>query len=222
MKMSSFIVEDKGGSFETTPVGSHLARCYRIVDVGTQKSEYQGQVKYLHKVMLGWEIHGVNEDGTPIKMMDGRSFVMFKNYTLSWSDKATLRIDLQAWRGRPFTAEEMRRFDLKTVLGAWCMLNVIERAGQDGKMYVNVANISPVPAMIKQAGLPAAVKKNEMFNLSEPDMEMFNTFSENLKKKIMASPEWEKLQGKKSSVQDAVNKHQPPMMEDEDDSFIPF
>ena len=220
--MSSFIVEDKGGSFETTPVGSHLARCYRIVDVGTQKSEYQGQVKYLHKVMLGWEIHGVNEDGTPIKMMDGRSFVMFKNYTLSWSDKATLRIDLQAWRGRPFTAEEMRRFDLKTVLGAWCMLNVIERAGQDGKMYVNVANISPVPAMIKQAGLPAAVKKNEMFNLSEPDMEMFNTFSENLKKKIMASPEWEKLQGKKSSVQDAVNKHQPPMMEDEDDSFIPF
>jgi hypothetical protein len=220
--MSSFIVEDKGGSFETTPVGSHLARCYRIVDVGTQKSEYQGQVKYLHKVMLGWEIHGVNDDGTPIKMMDGRPFAMFKNYTLSWSDKATLRIDLQAWRGRPFTAEEMRRFDLKTVLGAWCMLNVIERAGQDGKMYVNVANISPVPAMIKQAGLPAAVNKNEMFNLADPDMEMFNSFSDNLKKKIMASPEWEKLQGKKSSVQDAVNKHQPPMMEDEDSSDIPF
>jgi len=218
----SFYVEDKGGSFESTPVGSHLARCYRIVDVGTQKSEYQGQVKYLHKVMLGWEIHGVNDDGTPIKMKDGRPFAMFKNYTLSWSDKATLRIDLQAWRGRPFTAEEMRRFDLKTVLGAWCMLNVIERAGNDGKMYVNVANISPVPAMIKQAGLPAAVNKNEMFNLAEPDMEMFNTFSDNLKKKIMASPEWEKLQGKKSSVQEAVNKHQPPMMEDEDSSDIPF
>ena len=192
----SFYVEDTGGSFESTPVGSHLARCYRIVDVGTQKSEYQGQVKYLHKVMLGWEIHGVNDDGTPIKMKDGRPFAMFKNYTLSWSDKATLRIDLQAWRGRPFTAEEMRRFDLKTILGAWCMLNVIERLGNDGKMYVNVANISPVPAMIKQAGLPAAINKNEMFNLSEPDMEMFNSFSDNLKKKIQGSPEWQKLQGK--------------------------
>ena len=192
----SLIVEDTGGSFESTPVGSHLARCYRIVDLGTQKSEYQGQVKYLHKVMLGWEIHGVNDDGSPIKMKDGRPFAMFKNYTLSWSDKATLRIDLQAWRGRPFTAEEMRRFDLKTVLGAWCMLNVIERLGNDGKMYVNVANISPVPAMIKQAGLPAAINKNEMFNLSEPDMEMFNSFSDNLKKKIQGSPEWQKLQGK--------------------------
>ncbi len=215
----SFYVEDKGGSFESTPIGSHLARCYRIVDLGTQKSEYQGQVKYLHKVMLGWEIHGVNDDGTPIKMQDGRPFAMFKNYTLSWSDKATLRIDLQAWRGRPFTAEEMRRFDLKTILGAWCMLNVIERAGTDGKMYVNVANISPVPAMIKQAGLPTAINKNEMFNLSEPDMEMFNTFSDNLKKKIQGSPEWEKLQGKAKAAP-AANTPAPAGGVEDDD--IPF
>ena len=213
----SLIVEDTGGSFESTPTGSHLARCYRIVDVGTQKSEYQGQVKYLRKVMLGWEIHGVNDDGTPIKMKDGRPFAMFKNYTMSWSDKATLRIDLQAWRGKPFSAEEMRRFDLKTVLGAWCMLNVVERQGNDGKMYVNVANISPVPAMIKQAGLPAAVNKNEMFSLSEPDMEMFNTFSDSLKKKIQASPEWEKLQNKPKQTASA-----PALDDGFTDDDIPF
>ena len=50
----SFIVEDKGGDFERCPSGMHLGRCYRIIDLGTQKSEYMGQVKYLHKVMLGW------------------------------------------------------------------------------------------------------------------------------------------------------------------------
>ena len=216
----SFYVEDTGGSFESTPVGSHLARCYRIVDLGTQKSEYQGQVKYLHKVMLGWEIHGVNDDGTPIKMKDGRPFAMFKNYTLSWSDKATLRIDLQAWRGRPFTAEEMRRFDLKTILGAWCMLNVIERQGNDGKMYVNVANISPVPAMIKQAGLPAAVNKNEMFNLAEPDWVMFETFSDNLKKKIINSPEFEKHKAKGQNTTVAPTTAPAPDLGDDDD--IPF
>lgn len=212
----SFFVENSGGSFESTPVGSHLARCYRIVDLGTQKSEYMGQVKYLHKVMLGWEIHGMNEDGTPIKMKDGRPFAMFKNYTLSWADKATLRGDLQSWRGKPFTAEELRRFDLKTILGAWCMLNVIERAGTDGKMYVNVANISPVPAMIKQNGLPTAVNKNEMFNLSEPDMAMFETFSDNLKKKIQGSPEWEKLQNKPKAAAPS------PTEVTDDDSDIPF
>ena len=190
----SFFVEDKGG-FEVTPSGMHLARCYRIVDVGTQKSEYKGQVKFLHKIMIGWEILSTDEQGQPVRMKDGRPFAMFKNYTMSWSEKATLRGDLQSWRGKPFTQEELRRFDLKTVLGAYCMLNVIERAGNDGKMYVNVAGVSPVPAMIKQAGLPPAVNKNEIFNLSEPDMELFESFSDNLKNKIKSSPEGQKLFG---------------------------
>ena len=216
----SFIVEDNGGNFERCPQGMHLARCYRIIDLGTQKSEYMGQVKYLHKLMVGWEIHGMNDDGTPIKMKDGRPFAIFKNYTLSWSEKANLRLDLQSWRGRAFTREEMRRFDLKNVLGAWCMLNVIERSGQNGNTYSNVDGVTPVPAMIKQNGLPNAVNKNEIFNLTDPDMAMFEGFSDNLKKKIMASPEWEKLQGKKTS-QESANKHQPPLMEDED-SDIPF
>jgi hypothetical protein len=219
----SFIVEDTGGSFERCPEGMHLGRCYRIVDLGTQKSEYMGQIKFLHKVMLGWEIHGMDDQGNPIKMMDGRPFAMFKNYTLSWSEKANLRLDLQSWRGKAFSQEEMRRFDLKTILGAWCMLNVIERPGKDGKSYTNVAGVSPVPAMIKRDGLPAAANKNEMFNLTDPDMEMFNTFSDNLKKKIMASPEWEKVNRTytKEAAGAIATLAGPPIMEDEDDD-IPF
>ena len=216
----SFIVEDKG-NFEATPSGMHLARCYRIIDLGTQKSEYMGQVKYLHKIMLGWEIHGTNDDGTPLKMRDGRPFAIFKNYTLSWSEKATLRGDLQSWRGKPFTQEEMRRFDLKTVLNAWCMLNVIERAGQDGNMYVNVSGVTPVPSMIKKGGLPEPINKNELFNLTDPDMVMFDTFSENLKKKIQSSPEWEKLNKKTKTVDDIAPKA-PAKSFDEDDGDIPF
>ena len=213
----SFIVEDKGGSFESTPPGLHLARCYRIIDLGTQKSEYLGQVKYLRKVMLGWEIHGSDDSGTALKMKDGRPFAMFKNYTLSWAEKANLRADLQSWRGKPFSQEEMRRFDLKTILGAWCMLNVIEKQGNDGKTYVNVNGITPVPSMIKQAGLPNAVNKNEVFMLDTPDMEMFNTFSDNLKKKIMSTPEWEKLNGKGSMPASAPAA---PALDEDDD--IPF
>jgi hypothetical protein len=215
----SFYVEDKS-NFESVPSGMHLARCYRIIDLGTQKSEYMGQVKYLHKIMLGWEIHGTNDDGTPLKMRDGRPFAIFKNYTLSWSEKATLRGDLQSWRGKPFTQEEMRRFDLKTVLNAWCMLNVIERAGQDGNMYVNVSGVTPVPSMIKKNGLPEPINKNELFNLTDPDMGMFDTFSENLKKKIQSSPEWEKLNKKTKTVDDIAPK--APATSFDEDEDIPF
>jgi hypothetical protein len=216
----SFYVEDKGGNFERCPSGMHLARCYRIVDLGTQKSEYMGQVKYLHKIMLGWEIHGMNDDGSPIKMQDGRPFGIFKNYTLSWSEKANLRLDLQSWRGKPFTQEEMRKFDLKNVLGAWCMLNIIERPGKsDGKMYTNVDGVTPVPAMIKQNGLPIAVNKNELFKIDEPDMEMFNGFSDNLKAKISSSPEWQKKQGNAPAPAPQGAPAKPAFDEDDD---IPF
>ena len=224
--MSSFYVE-KGGDFERCPAGMHLARCYRIVDLGTQQSEYMGQVKFLHKLMLGWEIHGMRDDGSTIKMKDGRPFGIFKNYTLSWSEKANLRLDLQSWRGKPFTQEEMRKFDLKNVLGAWCMLNVIDRDGKDGNAYANVAGVTPVPAMIKQNGLPAAVNPNELFKIDEPNMEMFGKFSEKLKAKISSSPEWQKLNAKKSDdggqyQRDAIasaNSRQPASDEDDD---IPF
>ena len=209
----SFIVEDNGGNFERCPPGLHLARCYRIVDLGTQQSEYMGQVKHLRKIMVAWEIRGGDDQGVNILMNDGRPFSIFKNYTLSWSEKANLRIDLQAWRGKAFSEEELRRFDLKTVLGAWCMLNIIERAGKNGNTYSNINGITPVPSIIKQNGLPEPVNKNEIFNMSEPDMAVYQGFSDNLKKKIEASPEWKKI-GKTTTVEKTE-----PAIEDDD---IPF
>ena len=216
----SFYVEDKGGNFERCPPGMHLARCYRIIDLGTQKTEYMGQTKYLHKIMIGWEIHGMKDDGTKLAMQDGRPFAIFKNYTLSWSEKANLRLDLQSWRGKPFTQEEMRRFDLKNVLGAWCMLNIIERPAKTGNnIYSNVDGVTPVPAMIKQNGLPAAVNANEIFNLTEPDMDLYSKFSDNLKAKIASSPEWERITG--NTPKDTAPLKGTPEPVD-DDSDIPF
>jgi hypothetical protein len=217
----AFYAEDSGTSFERCPPGLHLARCYRIIDLGTQKTEYMGQTKYLHKIMLGWEIHGTKDDGSPLKMADGRPFAIFKNYTLSWSEKANLRLDLQSWRGKPFSQEELRRFDLTNVMGAWCMLNIIERPAKTGNnVYSNVDGVTPVPALIKQNGLPAAINKNEMFNLNEPDWAMFETFSENLKKKIINSPEFEKAKGGAPAQAQAAPAAAGGM--DDDDSDIPF
>jgi hypothetical protein len=216
----SFYVEDKGGNFERCPPGLHLARCYRIIDLGTQKTEYMGQTKYLHKIMLGWEIHGTRDDGSKLAMNDGRPFAIFKNYTLSWSEKANLRLDLQSWRGKPFTQEELRRFDLNNVMGAWCMLNIIERPAKTGtNVYSNVDGVTPVPSIIKQNGLPGAINKNEMFNLSEPNMELYATFSDNLKAKIASSPEWEKINGK-IKPEDRPDAGATSAMDEDDD--IPF
>ena len=64
--MTDFFVEDTGTSFTPVPAGIHTARCYRIIDLGTQKSEYEGQVKMSRKIKICWEVHGNDDEGNPI------------------------------------------------------------------------------------------------------------------------------------------------------------
>ena len=186
--------ESGGGNFTPVPTGMHLARCYRIVDLGTQKSEYLGTVKHLPKVMIQFEVHGEDDAGKPLVTSKGEPMSISKNFTLSLAEKATLRKDLQSWRGRDFTADELRGFELKNVLGAWAMITVT-KTENNGKEYTNIANINSVPKQIKNAGLPEAFNKLAIFSIDEPDMELFDTFSDGLKAKIMSSPEWQARQG---------------------------
>ena len=180
-----------GGSFTPVPPGMHLARCYRIIDLGTQESKYQGTSKKLYKVMLQFEIHGEDDAGKPIVTEKGEPMSISKNFTLSLADKATLRVDLQTWRGREFNADELRGFELKNVLGAWAMLSIIKEMGGDGKEYTNIKAILGVPPAIKKAGLPAGHNDLKLFSIDEPDMVLFDSFSSNLKLKIEKSPEWQ-------------------------------
>lgn len=204
----NFYVESKS-SFELAPAGNHLARCYQIIDMGTQKSDFQGTISYKREVRIVWELFAQDDEG-PIMMKDGRPFSISKDYTLSWSDKSNLRKDLQAWRGRPFNEDELKRFDLNNILGHFCMLNIIQYQKMNGKDGVKIAGISAVPSAMKSS-LPAPVNKNVTFNLFTPDFEVFDTLPDWLKEKIQSTPEWAKL-----------NRGTAPAVTEEDDSSIPF
>jgi len=212
----ALIAKSSGEStFVPVPQGMHLARCYRIIDMGTQKSEYQGQVKHLSKVMLQFEIHGNDDDNKPIVTQKGEPMSISKNFTLSLAEKATLRKDLQTWRGREFTEDELRGFELKNVLGAWAMISVIKALGNNGKEYTNIAAIMSVPSAIKKAGIPEGHNDLTLFSIDEPDMALFDSFSNGLKEKIGKSPEWQS-RGKSSAPKAPAG----PFDDMEDD--IPF
>lgn len=184
-----------GGEFTPVPQGMHLARCYRVIDLGTQESTYLGTVKHLPKVMLQFEVHGENDAGKPIVTAKNEPMSISKNFTLSLAEMATLRKDLQTWRGREFTAEELRGFELKNVLGAWAMVSVIKAMGNNGKEYTNIAAIMSVPPAIKRAGIPEGHNDLKLFSIDEPDMALFDSFSSGLKEKIQKSPEWQARDG---------------------------
>ena len=215
----SFFVENTGGGFTPCPPGTHLARCFRVIDLGTQESNYDNTLKLLRKIQIEWEVHGMDSKGKPLVTNDGRPYSINKEYTLSWMPSANLRVDLQAWRGKIFKEEETQRFDLKTLLNVWCMVNVIEKKSQKtNKPDAQVASISPVIEIIKQNGLPQPINKNEIFVMANPDMVVYESLTTYVKNKINASPEWQKMHGNKTP---APAKHEPPMMEVEDND-IPF
>lgn len=188
----ALIAADNGSAdFKPVPQGAHMGRCHRVIDLGTQDRVWQGQPKgAVRKVMIAWELFGEEEDGTPLKDEIGKPLVIAKRYTLSLAEKATLRADLQAWRGRAFTEDELAGFDLQKLVGATAMINVTHTA-KEGKTYSNVASISPLPKAMRDA-MPAAINKPQYFEVTDPDMELFETFGEKMKELIRGCHEWKK------------------------------
>jgi hypothetical protein len=122
-------------SFTPAPAGVHQGVCVDVIDKGILEVVYQGQTKRQHKVSIAWLIEELRDDGKP--------YVVFKRYTLSLNEKATLRKDLESWRSRPFTDEETKGFDLERLLGVNCLLNVQHKVSGD-RTYANVVAIMPL------------------------------------------------------------------------------
>lgn len=188
--------EGSGGNFKRVPSGVFIGRCFSIIDLGTQISTGQFAGKEQHKVRVGWELFGEDEAGAPLTVdVDGeqKPMTISKSYTVSLAEKARLRHDLSSWRGRDFTEDEAKAFDVSKLLGAYCMVNVTT-SEKNGKTYSNVAGLTPLPGALKNQK-PAPVHAHVIYDLDNPDPAVFATFHEKLQEAIKRSPEWQAKHG---------------------------
>jgi hypothetical protein len=117
--------EGSGGDFPKLEPGIYHGTCFSIVDLGTTDQEYKGVVSKKTRVHLGFEITEAVDPSTNIVMMeDGRPFGAFKTYTASLFEAATLRKDLESWRGKSFTEEELAGFDISNLIGCTAKIEV--------------------------------------------------------------------------------------------------
>lgn len=172
--------------FELPPAGTHLAVCYRVIDLGTQDSTYQGQAKRQHKIMVGWELPDE-------KMSDGRPFTIQQRYTWSMSEKAALRRDLESWRGKPFTEADFGEngFDIKNIINVACLLTVMH-TGKNGKTYANISSIAKLMKGMESKP-PVNPTAYLWINVERWDAEAFSKLSQNLQGTIMKAPEYTEL-----------------------------
>lgn len=139
----SMIVKSEGNSeIKQLDPGVYTGIASALIDLGIQENTMFG--KKQRKVMIVWNIVGetvvVNDEEMPR--------VMSKEYTMSLGEKSTLRKDLEAWRGRPFSTDELNGFDLTNILNVPCQLQINQQE-KNGKTFVSIAAIMAIPKGMK-------------------------------------------------------------------------
>jgi hypothetical protein len=176
---------ESGKKFDVCPAGTFVARCFQVIDLGTQTSTFLDErtnaPKKARKVRLVWEIL----DEQAGKREDGKPWALGKEYTASLHEKASLAKDLKAWRGKAIAAGES--FALAKLIGQYCQLTV-DHYEKDGSTYATVSSIAALHAAIPK---PAGVNPGLIFDLDGLDyISVFAELPQWLQKKIEASDEW--------------------------------
>ena len=195
-------------SFEPIPSGSYAARCYSMVHMGTIEENIMGTLKKLNKVRITWELP------TELKVFKEENgeqpLVISKEFTLSLHEKSTLRGFLKNWRGKDFTDEEAKSFDIEKLISAPCMLNITHKTKKDGSgVYAEIGSISTMPK-----GLPCPEQLNDsfIFTYENFDEVKFNLLPDFMKNKMVTSDEYKQ----------AISHGQHIESNDEEQDDLPF
>lgn len=203
--MANIASDTGGGDFKPVPSGNHVGICSMVVGLGKQRiqsamfGESVKQQVYvaweLPEELITWTDKDGNEKTGPMRI--GRT------YTLSLHENAALRHDLESWRGRPFTEEERKGFDINKLAGVPAMVNVTHDE-RNGKVYANVAAVTPIPKSMPKPELSAPAL------VYDEDENRFN---------YDQLPEWAQ---KKVDAQVKDEPRQPAMADDDLNDDVPF
>ncbi len=135
----SMIAKSTGSAnIEKLESGVYTAVSAALIDLGMQKNEKFEKVQ--RKFRLIWTIldEYIEVNGEQL------SRTMSKEYSFSLHEKSSLRKDLQAWRNRAFTEDELNGFNLLNILNKACQLQIIKEE-KNGNTYNNIISIMALP-----------------------------------------------------------------------------
>ena len=216
--MSLIVKEPEGKKRYLFPQGVHDAVCYIVADLGhhtiTFKKDNIEISKRVHQMMIGWELPvfriEIEKDGEKLDLPRAKS----NTYNMTLHKKANLRRDLDLWRGKSFTATELKGFNIKTVLGKSCQLQIVhEKSEKDGNTYANIASIIP---WVKSKPELEAENPLQWFSLGEGTKIPDTIKAEWIINKIMASEEMQ------TEEEEAPWEKVDPAVASEDDDNMPF
>jgi len=174
--------------FEIIPAGSYPARCYSMIEMGTNEETYQGVSKMVNKVRITWELPTETMVFKEERGPEPR--VISKEFTLSMHEKANLRAFLENWRGKSFTEKEAEAFDVTNLLGVPCLLSITHKAATNGNTYANISSVSLLP---KGMECPGMINERQELSFDDFNQELFDQLPDFIKEKISMSEEYKTL-----------------------------
>lgn len=133
-------IRETRGDFVPCPAGLHRAVGVDILDPWTEDVPAQflkpGGPKTRTRTKIVWETDELTADTK-------EPMLVSEFYTWSLHQKAKLRKHLEAWRGRKFTPEEMKEFDVEKIVGVPCQLHITQRTTDSGT-FANVEAVVPM------------------------------------------------------------------------------
>lgn len=165
------------------PVGTYLARCIGLIHIGTVKTEWQGEEKWLDKVRLTWELptelHEFKEGE------DKKPFVVSREFTLSLGDKSNLYPIVRGMVGD--IPEEVRAsFDVEELVGKTCLITITHEESQKGK-YALVTTTAP---LMKGMTEPLGINEYKVLTYEKWDKDYFNSLPDFIKDKMKGSKQY--------------------------------
>lgn len=192
----AIIAKQKENDYKQCPVGTHVARCYRMVELGTITEKFGDEVKHRFKIWLDFEtpletMEASDGEEKPYSVSKEFAKTLFKNKTTG--KKSDLLAAMEAWRGKDYTPEEVKAgIDVSKLAGQPCMITVSHNDGG----YAKVTNVSKIT---KGLTCPPAFNKIQVLSFDSWDEDLFNSLPTFIQDKIKSSPEYQEMKGGKGN-----------------------
>ena len=176
--------------YPLAPAGTFIARVVSIIDLGTQKTSWQGVEKDTPQINISFELPTELHE---FKEGEGKKpFVISNTYSHMMGKKAKLRPITEAILGVALKDEEAYSFDHDELIGLPCQLTVVHTE-KDGNTYANIGSISH---LLKGLACPPQVNPSKILSFEKWSDELFKSLPEFLRKKIESSPEYGRMVGR--------------------------
>ena len=167
------------------PEGTHKSRCIGLVQIGTVPVEWAGEIKQLEKVRLTFELpeelHKFKEGE------DEKPVVISQEYTHSMGEKSNLRPVVEGIIGTSLHQEEANSFDLETILGMPCLLNIKHKKSAKGNTFAIIETATP---LMKKMTVPEAINPIKLLTYDKWNQDEFNKLPSFIQERMRTSRQY--------------------------------